>query len=343
MKLTTAFVLMALLPAAGFAQGGGAGQVVGPSCTYSGAPGCRGTINGASYGQDVTSPSGSQRDWWADRQGAFAEVTKTNPRAGYGGYNSGSLELRVQGQTASPGSDEWGFWYRFAGGASYENALSSSYGTLKDLSSLSFDWFRQGDGSSLSTNPSEDWPFKTPVLRLRLLEEVNGQQFQSELVWEGWYNRATEFNNNPTPLNTWVTSDNMQTDKFWYARPPGQGVDPVVSSGGSCGLIGQSGWSGGISAFTLAEFTGGEVPCINGNTKITGIAVGIGSRWPLPYVGFVDNVRMGFTTDGQYRQAVDVNFDFVPTSTVPEPSTWALMGAGLVALGVAARRRKPKA
>jgi hypothetical protein len=29
-----------------------------------------------------------------------------------------------------------------------------------------------------------------------------------------------------------------------------------------------------------------------------------------------------------------------PTTTVPEPSTWSLLGAGMIVLGFAARRRK---
>jgi hypothetical protein len=67
----------------------------------------------------------------------------------------------------------------------------------------------------------------------------------------------------------------------------------------------------------------------------------VGSQWPLPYHGFVDNVRMGF--DDQQGLALDANFDFVPTSTVPEPSTYALMAAGLLALGAVARQRRRKA
>jgi hypothetical protein len=354
MKFATSLATILLLPATLLAQTNDPGQVVGPSCAYTGDPSvCRGTLLPLSapnvprtfyYGQDVT--SATPRDWWADNQGGFAEVTRTNPRAGWGGYDQGSLEMRVQGQNARPGSDEWNFWYRFAGGASYENSRSASFGTLGTLSALSFDWFRAGNDQSMDTSPSADWPYKTPVIRLRLLENAGtSSAFESELVWEGYYNKCSlgkdkvNCDNNTTPLNTWVEQTNMQSDKFWYARPPGAGVDPVVSSGGACGLIAQQGWSGGISAFSIATFTGGTSPCISGNTLITGIAVGIGSRWPLPYTGFADNVRMGFTVDGQYRQAVDVNFDFVPGTTVPEPSTWALMGAGLLALGVVARRR----
>lgn len=354
MKFATALLALALGPAALAAQATDPGQVVGPSCAYTGNPdACRGTLVSTPtktyyYGQDATSPNDAKRDWWADNQGGFAEVTRTNGRAGWGGYSEGSLEMRVLGQNSAPGSDEWNFWYQFAGGASYENSRAAKFGTLEELSSLSFDWFRQSNPSSLDDQPSADWPHKTPVIRLRLLENAGtADEFESELVWEGYYNKCSLGSNqsncdaNTTTMDSWVEQQNMQLDKFWYARPPGVGVDPVVSSGTGCGLIAQEGWSGGISAFSIAAFTGGVSPCIKADTWITGIAVGIGSRWPLPYVGFADNVRMGFTDRETqlYTQAVDVNFDFVP-STVPEPSTWALMGAGLVALGVAARRRR---
>lgn len=317
------------------------GEVVAPSCVYTGNPSaCRGTIIGKQYGQDVTSPT--PRDWWADKQGAFAEVTTANGRAGYGGYNTGSLELGVQGALRSPGSDEWGFWYRFAGGASYENSQSASYGKLADLSALSFDWYRDATPGWNDPSPSNDadaippsdWLYKTPVLRLRLLEQdAQGNSFESELVWEGWYNRAELFPNG-TPVDQWVTTANMQTDNFWYSRP-NAGI-----GGSQCTVANIPGWNGGVQAFSIADLLGAG--CINAQTAmITGIAVGVGSRWPLPWHGYVDNVRMGFGEQGANPNynAVDVNFDFVPNTTVPEPSTYALMGAGLLALGVIARRR----
>ena len=70
------------------------------------------------------------------------------------------------------------------------------------------------------------------------------------------------------------------------------------------------------------------------NGAAAGVAVGIGCRWPHAYEGFVDNVRLGF--EGQNTLAVNTNFD---VTTVPEPSTTALLAVGMFALGFAARRR----
>jgi hypothetical protein len=332
MKLRTlALSALLLAPVALHAQ---AGQVVGPSCAYLIDPACRGSLPTQQYGQDLT--SATPRDWWADIQGGYAQVTTNNPRTGFGGYGSGSLELQVQGASVTNGSNEWAFWYRFAGGASYEYSTAASYGQLSQLSSLSFDWFRTSDPTWNSSTPSADWPYKTPVMRLRLLEtDVTGATFESELVWEGWYNQSLFPNG--TPVDQWVTTSNMQNQKFWYMRPPGTasvGVDV-----GNCTFKDVSAWEGGVPGSTIQQLLGGTSPCIASNALVTGVAVGVGSRWPLPWHGYVDNIQMGFGTGSNQYQALNTNFDLVPT-TVPEPSTWALMLTGLAAVGYAARRRR---
>ena len=341
MKLLSTFAVALLAPGLLSAQTTPTyGQVVGPSCTVSGTPDCRGSVVGWSYGQDATGTPGNTREWWADRQdGGFAEVTKTRGQVGYGGYGHGSLELRATGVDDRPGSNEWAFWYQFAGGASYEFSRAAKFGTLGSLSKLSFDWFRNGDANGVTdwdkTETSADWAYKTPVLRLRLLENAGtANEFESELVWEGWYNQS-QVGAAGTPVDQWVTTANMQTGSFWYARPPSAGGSASVTSGDDCTLVQQSAWQGAIASYNIEAMISDN--CLAADTWITGVAVGIGSRWPHRYSAFVDNVYMGFDDDNGYRTAVNTNFDFIP---VPEPSSVALVGVGAAALAIVSRRRR---
>lgn len=356
MKLATALFSIAFAPVALWAQ---AGQVVGP--------------NGVST-------AGNPTGWIPDvRGGATAQVTKTYPcgtnglvacTGGFDGRTEGSLELGVTGvrlETPIPGGGtsvsypDWGFYYRWAGGtqqATYDH--SASFGDLRSLSSLSFDWFRKDiEGWDRTPPPGEqpinpiDWLYKTPVVRLQLLESRNVgnvvDKVYSELVWEGYYNQPS-LGNAPTPVDQWVRQTNMQSDNFWYVRPPaaisGNGVVGQYSQNGVCNSS-MSFWAGGVNANSTNNLFTENTGCLFGaDVQVIGIAVGVGSQWPLEWRGAVDNVRMGFgeggvlcATRGGEDCALDANFDFVPATTVPEPSTWALMGAGLLAIGAVARRR----
>ncbi len=288
---------------------------------------------------------------------AQIEVTKNNPRVGFGGYGSGSLEMSVTGHGSVDGGGfpDWGFWYDYASGAP-DTRLSASYGSLRDLSALSFDWYRSEavgsnwsapspSGSSLAI-PPVDWRYKTPVMRLRLAEtdKTTGAFLgESELIWEGYYNQcslgpSTTCSDNWTKVNKWNEQKDMQNGNFWYVRPP---ASPGIGNyliGTTCTLNTQTLWAGQQGNTGLNALLGINGCLANVNVDVIGVAVGVGSQWPLPYHGFVDNVQLGFGTNGTL--ALNSNFDFVPNSTVPEPSTYGMLGVGLIALAALARRRK---
>ncbi len=249
---------------------------------------------------------------------------------GAGNVGNGSLRLGVTGVgNTTTGFQDWAFYYQNA-------APGQNFGNLRELSSLSFDWFRTGiDGWDATEGTPVDWRFKTPVVRIQLAETRGDQTIFSEIIWEGYYNQsaiaAHGAPNGYTPVDRWVSQTNLQNDAYWYIGNIGQ--NPGYSTSGSCSTQ-LSFWQGGVTAANTDGLFG-ENGCLFGaEVSVIGIAVGVGSQWPLPWDGAVDNVRVSFGGN----QVINANFD---VTTVPEPSTYLLFGTGLLALlGVAYRRNR---
>jgi hypothetical protein len=247
--------------------------------------------------------------WVPDLRGSsvFGSITGANPRNG-----NGSLQLSVSGDLY-----DWSWFNFFAGDAT----STPGWGLLSDVTRVAFDWYRVG----MPPTGDVPWERQTPVLRLYIRSGDPTSPEFSELVWERYYNVGS-----PTPLDQWVIED-MSSQLFWrYVVGEGYTINDCSNPVGI---------TPGIPLKTAAASTWGNGSnCFADDAIVYGIGVGLGSNWPYPYQGFVDNVQLGFA--GDQSLAVWDNFELAAPSTVPEPSTVLLLASGLAGLGGGALLRR---
>jgi hypothetical protein len=245
---------------------------------------------------------------------ASVAITPTNPRSG-----NGSLELTTTGSLF-----DWAFFKRVAEG-------DAAWGLLAEVNCLTFDWWR--DSYTLPTPPppeltAETWQEQTPVLRLLVRDIKDDQPVFSHLVWERWYNTRDALV--PTENDQWHF-ENITGQLLWRHF---DGGNTYTNAG--CVNTSFDG-SDQLQTFSLG---GWVANCYSATAEIYGIMIGVGSMWPGPYRGFLDNVQLSFA--GQEGFVVEDNFEF-PSNAVPEPASLVLLASGLLALGGYRRWRRSSA
>lgn len=254
----------------------------------------------------IITPSSSL--WKSDLQGnGKASISADNPRSG-----DASLALETTGSLS-----DWAFYTRYAS----NDITTASWGMLSDIGSLSFDWYRKKVAIQPQYQNDIPWLAQTPVLNIYIRDVQNGSNVFSRLVWEKFYT-----DNSQAVTDMWFTQD-VSTQNLWryvddagYTVIDGSEKDPFFPD------------------TLLATSLDSWRSYYSNQAVVYGVGVGVGSFWPDQYIGYVDNVMLGFK--GQNSLTVNDNFELIDEGggggggsgevVIPEPSSLALMAGGVI-------------
>lgn len=239
---------------------------------------------GTVLGADVLVTPSSLNGWMPAnvRADASVAITATRPRSG-----TGSLEFQTL--TVTPGQDK----------ADFEMTWTPDPArTLATLDALCYEYYRD---SSSTTGANFH-----PVLRLYFYDENGtpgntGDDILGLFIFEEVYQAGGS-----VPLDTWDFND-IISGRFWIFLSVNAGGTGVIQNYG----LTLSDWLNNLDPDTGMPPVGqpGDPapPTFSASTFIVGINVGVGSGWNDNFLGFADNITLGFSGGSDtFRFELDV-------------------------------------